>query len=416
MSLFKGAWMKRILEDFDDAIKNLKINKGRTVLSLSGIMIGIACVISITTLGASLKKSVATMFDSMNTNLIIGQPYNVRSDFKMDDRYKQHILDNVSNIHGIYIANILQANAGVKNISLNWQDIQGIDYGWLEAEGIKLAYGKDMDVSAYIQGQHQIIIGDYIAQTLFPEGNAVGKTLWLYFQGNSVYDRMIPKAFKVVGVLENTDVLIGQTRLFYLIPRSVVFNEGLQPLYAMADIVTEGKEYISSVKENLKEITDQYTGRSESFRFYTLEEIIEQSITTVNIVALVLGAIAALSLLVGGVGIMNIMIVTVAERTQEIGIRKALGATKKNILLQFLAEAVTLTITGAILGCIFGLGIAVILVEVIEAKGTGDFFFVPDIKGMIIAVAVSVFIGLFFGLYPAKQAAKLDPVIALQET
>lgn len=413
-----------LLEDFQAAVSTLKNNKGRTILSLSGIVIGIACVITISTLGNSLKIAGTKTYADMNTCLISGMPSgNAKgSGLKINDSYKKKLIDEVQNIKGVYLANIIKATPSSKSSSLDNQEIRAVDYGWLEAEGLKLAYGTDFDLSAYSEGLQQIILGSQIAKWLFPEGNPIGKTVYLYISNYTAEGQMsfLPLSFKVKGVLEDAISFVGQVRLFLLIPRRFVQRAGFEADFSIIDVIADEQKYVSEIKKEMIKISDELAGVSDSLYCWTLEEVINESVNSINMITFVMGAIAALSLLVGGIGIMNIMIVTVTERKQEIGIRKAIGASKKNIISQFLAEATLLTTFGSLLGSLFGFVISFFLIRILKGfltneNSTLDILFVPDFKAMFIAIIVSVFIGIFFGLYPAVQAANLDPLIALEE-
>lgn len=413
-----------IQDDFESALHTFKNNRGRTVLSLSGIMVGIACVIAVTTLANSLEHNVKNIFSEMNTNLLVGFTSSRRdnSSFKVNDEYRNQLLREVKNLKSVYYANILNANVVSENTTLSWREIRAVDYGWMKAEGLRVAYGSEFTISDYANGTQKIIIGEQIAKWLFPEGNAVGKKIWLYIaneQAATREDAMIPKCFEVCGVLVSTETLYGQARYYFIIPRMAVKQLMASAQNIQIDFVPANQEVIRPVKEGIKRVTDQISGEADTIDIMSVEELIQQFLSSLKIITLIFGIIASLSLLVGGIGIMNIMIVTVTERKQEIGIRKAIGASKKNIAAQFLAEAITVTFSGAILGCGFGFCISALLLKLMNSLGQSSasdkLLLIPDVGGMLFAVAVSVFIGVFFGLYPALQAANLDPVIALEE-
>ena len=410
------------LEDFQTAAKGLKNNKGRTILSLVGIMIGIGCVITVSSLGNSLKVATKKMFEDMNTRLISARPNRGIDSLKLDDEYRRTVMREIPMIEAVYLENISRAHAIVRNLSLPDQEIFAVDYGWFQASGMKFAVGSDFSKSSYAEGFGEVIIGERVADVLFPEGNPIGKTMWLYFirYHENGERTILPKSFKVAAVLTNTQTLSGQTRNYIVVPRSTAIRCGFEGNFTMLDILAAKQEEVAAVKRAVSELSDRLSGTPNTLSMWTLEEIIQQNMTASNMISLVLGAIAALSLLVGGIGIMNIMIVTVTERKQEIGIRKALGASNRNILSQFLSETILITFIGAFFGCVLGLGASPILIHVMQTmiqKQNSDahLIFVPDIFGMLIALAVSTVIGIFFGLYPALQAAKLDPVIALEE-
>ena len=405
-----------IVDDFESAVHTFKNNKGRTVLSLSGIMIGIACVIAVTTLANSLEYDIKSTLNTLNPNLIVG--FSNDNTLKINDDYRKKLLSEVPNLKNIYYADIIKTNIVSHNTTLTWREVHSVDYGWMQAEGLQIAYGSGFTTSDYVSGTQKIIIGEQIAAWLFPEGNPVGKKIWLYVI-DTTQSAAIPKCFEVCGVLANTEMVFGQPRYYLVIPRMATERAGIPASYTQIDFVSVNQEAARSVEKEITAATDRMVGHPNSLSIFSLDEIIEEWLASLKIVTLIFSIIASLSLLVGGIGIMNIMIVTVTERKQEIGIRKAIGASKKNIITQFLTEATTLTFVGAILGCIFGFALSVVLLHIMNNVGKssdgGALLLIPDVGGMVIAVLVSIFIGVFFGLYPALQAAKLDPVIALEE-
>lgn len=412
-----------MVEDFYSAIQNFKANKGRTILSLSGIMIGIACVIAITSASASLEAGIRSIFEDMNPNLIVARqtketPYN----FKIDDAYRKKLFKNIPNLAAAYYVRYVKAHAVVRDTVLEWQELRAVEYGWTKSERLKFSSGGDFSLADYAEGNNKIIIGEQIAKWFFPEGNAVGKKIWLYAMNleRELPDKkfFVPLSFEVAGVLENTETMIGQTRFYLVIPEAFRRRTGLTYVVTSINFLAKAPEHVGSVKKAIEKVTEDIAGQPNALDIVSLEETVKRFLGTLKVVTLVFGVIAGLSLLVGGIGIMNIMIVTVTERKQEIGIRKAIGASSRNIITQFLSEAITITGAGAILGCIVGYGIGCILIMVLNATGgerSPTLRLIFDTKGMLIAVIVSVFIGVFFGLYPALQAAKLDPIIALED-
>lgn len=425
-----------IVEDFYVALRGFKNNRGRTILSIIGIMIGITCVITVTTLGSSLKAAISGSLQDFNPRLMIARPNFSKSEVAMGiefsvanetndnsffgEKYRKKIMTEVPKIKNMYFVDLIYTGVGYRDVFLDSMETRAVDYGWLKAENLNLDIGGDFRISDYAEGANKVIIGSRVSKWLFPEGNPIGKKILLYFYSPSQADgsnRMKQKSFEVLGVLEDSEMSIsGMPQYYIIIPRMTAIRCGFQSDFSMVDIIANDVNDVKQVKKRLIEITNEIVGRKDSLTVVTLEELIQRFLSTINIVSFVLAAIAALSLLVGGIGIMNIMIVTVTERKKEIGICKAVGASKKNIISQFLAESVILTFIGSILGCIFGIAISYIFISLMKVGGhSGNLSLVLDINGMVIAIIVSVFIGIFFGLYPALQAAKLDPVLALEE-
>lgn len=418
--------MNKILEDFSSAMHQFQQNKGRTVLSLLGIMIGILCVITISTLSHSLKVSVKKSFTSINNRIIQVQSMfrsHDETSFKLDDSYKNQLLSNVENIEQILLTQRLYANVITSSTKFEWRDqeILAVDYGWFKNTGFNFINGNDFSLNIYAEGLHSIILGEEIAKYLFPDENPIGKKVWMYiynpYPSEPQKPQMLPKAFEVAGVV-NSGNLITSSVYMLIIPRSVLTREGLagtDPMTSM-DIIASDEQHVSQVKTNVIDFTDNLTGVSESIRATSFEEQMKNNFQGINSITLVLNAIGALSLLVGGIGIMNIMIVTVTERRQEIGIRKALGASKKNILTQFLIESISITVVGACIGTLLGCLISYALFQLLNFQSNiTTMTFAVDPLSICFAIGISIILGVFFGLYPALQAAKLHPVLALEE-
>ena len=266
---------------------------------------------------------------------------------------------------------------------------------------MELESGSYFTISDNVQGAQKIILGSEIAAALFPDGGAVGKTITLIYSN-------IRFGFEVVGVLKESTSGIESSTTGVYIPRGF-YSKKIMPNPNAGTVVIQctDQNLSSTVADDIETYMKEKTGVENSVTIISMQSMIEQFDEVMGTVTMLLSGIAAISLLVGGVGIMNIMIVTVTERRKEIGIRKALGATPGAIRMQFLVESATITLFGGFLGIIIGLGLSYLVVYVMSWN------FGIQWGACFVAFIFSAFVGVFFGLNPAARAAKLDPVEAL---
>lgn len=392
-----------MFEDFMNALQNFRRNKTRTLLSLLGVIIGVASVIVITSLGESSTKQIQGTFGSAGLDVVT-----IRSGFmrkkkdpnyvKFDEAFRTLLFDNVKNIKQIWFKNSLSATLSYGETSVS-TDCAAIETDYLNIYNMKLSKGTFFSVTDNEEGVQKIIINKEIADALFPAGNGIGKSILLTTSNISFN-------FEIIGILEEQNTGIESSSTF--IPRGF-YAKKVKPNPEAANIMvqTVSSEKAPTVAADITEYCKELTGSEYSVNVTSMQSMINQVNEISNTMNMMLSAIAAISLLVGGIGIMNIMIVTVTERKQEIGIRKALGASPNDIRRQFLVESASITLIGGACGIILGILLS-FAIEYVRS-----FAFVLNGKACIIAFVFSVFIGIFFGLSPAAKAAKLDPVIAL---
>ncbi|MBP5329710.1 MAG: ABC transporter permease [Spirochaetaceae bacterium] len=392
-----------MLEDLINAIKNFKSNKTRTFLSLLGVIIGIASVIVITSLGSSSTKQVQDTFGTAGLDVVsVSTGFMSRrgssSSVSFDETARTELFDNVKNIKKIWYKNTLNATMtyGETSSSVN---CSAVETGYLQMYNLELENGVFFNVTDNEEGTQKIILNHDTAESYFLAGDAVGKNVILVASNTSFN-------FEVIGVLkeqssgmENGSAFIPYG--FYskkIKPNPTASNVMVQAVSndAAVDLVTDIKNYYTTK-----------TGSEYSVNVTGMQTMIEQMNEITGTMSILLSAIATISLLVGGIGIMNIMIVTVTERKQEIGIRKALGASPAAIRQQFLIESASITVLGGIMGIIVGIVVS-LAVEYVQSNA-----FIINTQACIVTFVFSVFVGIFFGLNPASRAAKLDPVIAL---
>ena len=391
-----------MLEDFFNSIQNFKRNKTRTFLSLLGVIIGVAAVIIITSMGESSTKQVQDTFGTNGLDIV-----EIRSGFMrrnrdsislvFDESFRENLFDGVKDIKKIWYKNSLSATLSVGEVSAS-VSCTAIEYGYLEMYGFQLEEGKFFSVSDVEEGMQKIILSHDMAEQLFPDGNALGQKIML------VVDK-VTFGFKIVGITK--DQTTGMETGTAFIPRGF-YSKKIKPNPSADSVLVQvtSQEKSSPMVQTLTSYCKNLTG-TDSVRVNSMKTMIEQVSKITETMSLLLAAVAAISLLVGGIGIMNIMIVTVTERRQEIGIRKALGANQKDIMQQFLIESASITVIGGILGIIFGILISLVLEYI---KGMS---FALSFQACIVSFVFSLFVGIFFGINPALRAAKLDPVVAL---
>lgn len=392
-----------MLEDFIYALQGFKRNRTRTFLSLLGVIIGVAAVIVITSMGNSSTKQVQDTFGTSGLDVVsISQGFMRRGGQNsvtviFDEKFREDMFDNVSDIKKIWYKNSLSTTLTFKDASAT-ANCSAVEYGYLEMYNIEIEEGRYFSVTDNEEGLQRIILTHDLAENLFEDAKeAVGKNIML------VADN-VTFGFQVIGVLK--DQTVGMETGTAFIPRGF-YAKKIAPNPAASTVLVQvtSAEKSTEMVSTLTTYCTMATGTS--LRINSMQTMLEQMSSITNTMSVLLAAVAAISLLVGGIGIMNIMIVTVTERRQEIGIRKALGANPKDIIQQFLIESASITIIGGFIGILSGTLISVV-VEVVRHMSI-----TVSIPACIISFVFSVFVGIFFGLNPAIRASKLDPVEAL---
>jgi putative ABC transport system permease protein len=381
-----------------------------------GIIIGVASVITLMSVGKGSTAEILSNIESMGANLITISPAmgfgagGVRGvggtqTLTMEDA--EAISQQVSYISVVapYSSSNLQLVVGTENTN---SQVIGTTPEYMSVTNLKLASGTFFSEQQYERGAKVAVLGSDVAETLFGSVSPVGQKM-----------RMGTIVVTVIGVLESKGTGFNSPDDAVIIPLTA-----LQQTVALTR-TAQGEKVVSSIYLTVGDetqsdyVTEQITSllrtrhrlaasAEDDFSIRSMEEIASSLEETSGTLTLLLGAIAAISLLVGGIGVMNIMLVSVLERTREIGIRKALGAREQDIWIQFLLEATFLSFAGGIIGAIIGLGVSMI----INRMGSMATLVTPDI--VILAVSVAVGIGLFFGFYPAWNASRLNPIEALR--
>ena len=375
-----------------------------------GIIIGIAAVLTVLIIGDGMKATVNGEIDSLGASSITVSLDSTKTDKTFTKEQLDIIGESISNIIGISVTmnSYGTITSGRKNFDLMMDGRADVE---ANAEIVKMVHGRYFSRTDINDGKPYVILSQTAAKNLFGYEEAVGNTVDVDLYGDMA-------TLSVIGIREDTTLdtayaLFGDTpTLTADVPYTTLAAiQGLE----LDNILTSFSIYADSeekeaVLSKARSVVETVTGlRGENAVKVSSGYGFDATTDTIlNIITSVVAIIAAISLLVGGIGVMNIMTVSVTERTREIGIRKSLGARTSSILTQFLAEAAILTFTGGIIGIIFGLTVSFIICKVI------DFTFTVNPLLVAVVVVISTAIGLFFGIYPAKRAANLDPIEALR--
>jgi putative ABC transport system permease protein len=399
-------------ESIKMAIDGMIGNKLRTFLTLLGIIIGVGAVIAMVSLGFGVREQIKDNISRLGSNLLIvmsggrtatGARIQSGSGARLTYDDAKAIEKNVDGIK--YVAPMVQSTYQLVQGNQNWYStVMGTTPNILDIRDYTVAEGRNINDRDMSSAERNCVIGQTIVENLFPDGNAMGKMI-----------RINSAPFKVIGILEEKGQSAnGQDQDdIVIIPLTTAQRRVMGITYIRSiTIQAQNENVINDVQaevEQLLRIRHRIKDTDyDDFSVRNLSALMETMMSTANTITALLGCIAAISLLVGGIGIMNIMLVSVTERTREIGIRKALGATYHDILLQFLIESAVIGIIGGLLGVVLGI-VASYAISAIAGWKT-----VLSIAVIIIAVVFSVGIGIFFGIYPARKAALLDPIDALR--
>ena len=380
------------------AIRSIADNKSRSALTMLGVIIGVAAVIIAVGFAQGCMAAVTNQIEGLGSNSITAMIINQSSTRQLSlkeceemEKYSQYI-QKVSP----YILTNLTVKAGTESKSTR---ILGADEEYLNLQGLKIEAGRNLNVLDIENNEKVAVIGSAIVNKLFEGETPVGETIKI--NGNK---------FTVVGIVESTaNGMEGTNDDMIIIPISVAQRTLKITSVTMFLARADSAENLDLATQKIKDYLFSIFKDKNSYVVFTQEAMLGIMNTISDIMMLILGGVATISLVVGGIGIMNIMLVSVSERTREIGIRKAIGAKKKDIMIQFLIESLMLTGIGGVIGIVIG------LLTIKYGIGAIDLLVpVYSVPWTIAAFMISLFIGVTFGLFPANKAANLHPIDALR--
>lgn len=399
-----------VFETIRTAFQSLRANAMRSILSMLGIIIGVAAVVSVVSVGTGGQQRVMENISQLGSNLITINPAAARgragqvqqdaeSVFSLPmaaemERIVPYITNVVPVVNGraLLVAGGVNVNATVLGVTAPYQEVMNyqVERG---------RFITDWDVNEEL---HVAVLGSSLAEDLFEDEEPIGQEIIAI-----IGDRRI--IFRVVGVMEpRGQALAGNFDTQMYVPVTTMMERvaKTRTVSSFAAQAISG-DYANEAVDQLSFFLTRRLGDSRRFRITSQDQMLETMSQVTQTLSLMLGGIASIALVVGGIGIMNIMLVSVTERTREIGIRKALGAKRRTILLQFLVEAISLSALGGIIG----LGLGWVGARVIGHFGGWEGML--SVESIVVALGFSAGVGLFFGIYPAAKAARLDPVDAL---
>ncbi len=398
-----------------DVIETLRIskdslltNKGRSFLTMLGVVIGVAAVILLISLGEGARKYITRQFGELGTNILIVVPGKTSKEggMHMGTSAVRKITYQDARLierRSRHVQNAVPVIVGTSWIKYKGQSrdtyIIGATEAYFPARNMRIETGRSFTIAENASKRRVCVLGRTVKRDIFGDRNPLGAIVSI---GDSKY--------RVIGVMEKKGVALGfDVDDIVFIPtltaRELFDTDALFNI----TVKVKSKADIDPAKEDIKRLLIKRHANKEDFTILSSDEMLAVMSKILNTFTSVLAGIASISLLVGGIGIMNIMLVSVKERTREIGIRKAVGAKDKDILLQFLSEAVMLSLAGGAGGVLLSGILTIVIKQFIKELPIGLVFW-----SVLLALLFSAFVGVFFGVYPAKKAAQADPIVALR--
>ena len=392
-------------QSFRMAIKSILSSKARSLLTMLGIIIGVAAVMVIVGLGNGMETYMVDTFESMGTNLIYAEVFGRGGGNRTvsgDDMF-QLVEDNPDTLAMVSPSVSVQGGAKVGNENLSSTSITGVSEDYDKINHSEVAQGRFLQYVDVLRRKNVCVIGSYLNDTYF-QGQGVGQTV-----------KIMGMPFTVVGTLEQSadGSEYGSDNTIY-IPYTIAGQISMQGNFTSFSFSATSEDTVLAGQAVIEEELSEIFGSDDAYYVYSMTEMLDQMDSMLNIMISILTGIAAISLVVGGIGIMNIMLVSVTERTREIGIRKALGAKRRHIMRQFIIEAGTTSAIGGLLGIAAGYGLSAVATQLITIGLGENMSVVPTMNSILVAFGISAGIGVLFGYLPARKAARLNPIDALR--
>ena len=393
------------------AIKEIRRNILRSILTILGIVIGVASVIAMVMIGDGTTANVTANIEKLGSNMLnvrVGQEKrgaprddNSAKPFKIEDITA--IKNEVSNLKGVTAENSSMANVVFGNKS-NSSLIVGTTNDYFIIKDWEVEQGRIFEEGELSSGKSVCILGTTVVKNLFGDENPIGATIRIKNFPCSVIGVLASKGASSFG-RDQDEVVITPLKMYQ---RKIQGNLDVSTIIVSVmeeKYIEDAKAQIISLMQDRRAVK---VGEADNFHIRDMKDILNTMTSTTKMLTYLLGSIAAISLLVGGIGIMNIMLVSVTERTREIGIRLAIGAMQSEVLLQFLIEAIVLSTLGGIIGILLGLGVGYGVVQIFELP------YIINTQIILISFIFSTLIGVVFGYFPARKAARLNPIDALR--
>ncbi len=404
-----------VLQSFIEALESLSANKLRSGLTMLGIVIGVGAVIAMLSVGEGAQATITGAISGIGSNLLFVFSGNTQTEVRNPQPLTlsdaEAIGDPLAAPDVAAVTPVIMGNASVSYYSKQTNtSIEGVTANYAQVRNYATTEGEFISDEDLLGRASVALIGPQTAEKLFDRSAGVtGETI-----------RIEGQPFRIIGVLESKGgSAFGSQDDVILVPFTTAQARLIRRSRDRADIIYVQVVSADRIKPASQEISQILRARhrteigADDFTVFSQEDFVNTARTITNVFTIFLGGIAAISLLVGGIGIMNIMLVSVTERTREIGLRKAIGARRRDILVQFLTESSLLSLFGGLIGIGLGWLIAFIVGKVAAASGT-PFTPVVGLNSILLATIFSTAVGLFFGIYPANRAANLQPVEALR--